>query len=64
MHFAEAPTAFDAPVLVFAPAPAVTAFGDNALAPATVVVVISWNVLVLVPAEPANIFGFLPHVEN
>ena len=25
MHLAEAPTAFDAPILVFAPAPAVTA---------------------------------------
>ena len=54
MYLAEAPTAFDAPVLVFAPAPAATAFDDDALAPATVFVVISWNVLVLVPAELAN----------
>ena len=50
---AEAPIAFDTPVLVFAPAPAAIAFGDNALAPATIVVVISWNILV--PAELAKI---------
>ena len=64
MHLAEAPTAFDAPVLVFAPAPAATAFDGDTLAPATIFIIISWNNLVLVPAELANISGSLPHVEN
>ena len=62
-----APPAFDAPVLVFAPALATIVFGDNALAIAAVAVAILWNYWnVLVPAELADISDFLPHchVEN
>ena len=71
MPLAEAPTAFDAPVLAFVLALVATVFPDDddalavdALVTAAVVVAISWNVLVLIPAELANISGPLFHVEN
>ena len=68
---AEVPIVFDAPVLAFVLALVVTVFADDddalavdALATAAVVVATSWNVLVLVLAELANISGPLSHVEN